>query len=511
MKTTDITMIDQQRKLAGRSRARIIRAFTPGALRRRRLLLFGPILAGLLLAAALTQLVPAWPQARAVLQAVGDPSSGAALAAYARSSENIGQVEAGLTDEQLAKLDAAPERPVDPLLRGLHRAVSALLTTVGAADPTLADPVADMRRRVCVWVDEENPNLVHVAVRAHDPELAAALANQVAAPAADFMGAFMVRNAEPETAALTPPLWELLFWPLLGGLVLGALLAGTANLRRRTYEDPADVQLDARTHVAGVVPAIDFADPNDAEAELVALYMPRSPVSEIFRTVRNALTASPIQPHVVLVASPAPRDGRTLVALNLAVALSQAGNKTLLVEGDIRRPRVAEVFKLTVEQGLGDYLKDKEMEDPPVQQSIVHGLDLLPAGEEPQKAGDLLESNRMRNLLFRMRERYDWIVVDSPAWFGVGDGRSLARLSDAALLVVRDGRTPRELLRSMRLEMDALGAPVAAAVYNAAHGEAARKARAGVPEEFPYYETYESIAVDQERTRPRGKRKQSRD
>jgi polysaccharide biosynthesis transport protein len=166
-------------------------------------------------------------------------------------------------------------------------------------------------------------------------------------------------------------------------------------------------------------------------------------------------------PQVIVFTSPRSGDGKTTVACNLSIAMAEIGRKVLLIEGDLRRPRLHKVFGAPNHSGLSDLLwTDIPLETVPighlVQQTDVSGLSLLPGGSCRVTPANLFYSPRMKRLLNRFRKEFDMILIDAPPMIHLADARVLGRFGDGVILVVRAGETTTEsaLFACHRFEED---------------------------------------------------------
>jgi capsular exopolysaccharide synthesis family protein len=157
-------------------------------------------------------------------------------------------------------------------------------------------------------------------------------------------------------------------------------------------------------------------------------------------------------PQVVVLTSPCLGDGKTTVACNLSIAIAEIGRRVLLIDGDLRRPRLHKVFGVANEWGLCDVLRsDCPLDTIPmshlVRDSEVLGLSLLPGGSCGITPTNLFYSRRMSSLLARVRREFDMILIDAPPMIHLADARVLGRLADGVILVVRAGQTTAESAR----------------------------------------------------------------
>jgi succinoglycan biosynthesis transport protein ExoP len=196
---------------------------------------------------------------------------------------------------------------------------------------------------------------------------------------------------------------------------------------------------------------------------------PHSPESEAIRALHaNIAVGKEHQPQVVLVASSIPGEGKTTVAVNLALALSQH-HRTCLVDGDLRRPCVAATFGLRSDRGLGDVLLGSlALEDALVSMPGSPHLAILPGGKTSDERAYLIASTAMESIMESLRARFDFIVVDSPPIIPYAEGRVLSTLTDGIIFVTRSGITPAPAIaRSMELLSEVKSPRIVKVVLNA--------------------------------------------
>jgi capsular exopolysaccharide synthesis family protein len=153
------------------------------------------------------------------------------------------------------------------------------------------------------------------------------------------------------------------------------------------------------------------------------------------------------RPRVIALTSANPQEGKTTVASNLALALAEIGRKVLLIDADLRKPRLHEIFNVSNAWGLSDLLdgtKPPEGLEAMVAGTVYRDLFVLPAGSAASSISNLLHSPRALDLLQRMRREFDMVIIDTPPMLQMPDARVLGRLADAVILVVRSARTTKE-------------------------------------------------------------------
>ncbi len=195
---------------------------------------------------------------------------------------------------------------------------------------------------------------------------------------------------------------------------------------------------------------------------------PTSDVSEACRALFLTVMDNVPESHskTILVTSPARGDGKSTVAVNLAVAMAQQGKRVLLVDADFRSPSLARVFDLRGRAGLGNVLSAQELAEGAIHDSGVEGLDILPAGNIVGAPNELLNSERFNAVLEHLMDVYDHVVLDAPPTVMVDDARIVAASCDITLLVLRAGRANRQMSETAREGLAAVGANIVGIVMN---------------------------------------------
>ena len=256
---------------------------------------------------------------------------------------------------------------------------------------------------------------------------------------------------------------------VLVGLVGGIGLALLREYMDNTVKNPDDIETLGRLPSLAVVPAFVSANGHglqkmlrgpgtngkEQHAGLVSHLQPQSQMSEAFRALRTSLLLSQAErpPQVILMTSPLPHEGKTTAAVNLAVTLAQLGDRTLLVDADLRKPGVSVALGMTDgrKSGLSSYLAGVSSLDlATVLYPGVSNLAVIPTGPIPPNPADLLSSRRLTELIAELRTRYKFVVIDSPPIMAATDAVILSVLVDGVLMVVRSGETPKEAFTRTR-------------------------------------------------------------
>jgi non-specific protein-tyrosine kinase len=182
-------------------------------------------------------------------------------------------------------------------------------------------------------------------------------------------------------------------------------------------------------------------------ANLVTVSDPRSVTAEAYRALRTNLSFSSLDDPIrtLVVTTPAPQENKSLVISNLAVIMAQGGNRTILVDCDLRRPALHEIFGVDNSTGLTTMMLDESaMAVPPLHQTEIENLWLLPSGPLPPNPADLLGSRRMDMVIDQLKEAADIVLLDAPPVISVTDAAVLGSKVDGVVLVVSAGLTRRE-------------------------------------------------------------------
>ncbi len=240
--------------------------------------------------------------------------------------------------------------------------------------------------------------------------------------------------------------------------------------------------------------AVDSGD-KDAGVELIPHTDARSPISEAYRALRTSLLlASASSPKVIVITSSFAREGKTTTSVNLATVLAQMGKPVLLLDADLRRPRIQKVFQGKMNLGLVNYLAANIPLDDIIQPTEVPNLSVVLSGPIPPNPSELLASDRMKHLIEEVRGKFAYVIFDSPPVLAVTDAIVLAAGADGVVLCVHGGKTPRELVQRSAERLRQSNIPVLGAILNNLdlhqYGYTYRKS---------YYDYYESADQEQRR------------
>ena len=297
------------------------------------------------------------------------------------------------------------------------------------------------------------------------------------------------------------PIRPRVFLNVLLGAFLGVIAGvGAASLRAfldRTLKTPDDVERELGLPFLGLIPEIDESAKRPTggrrrrsrraelvhNRELIVHEHPMSGIAEAARAIRtNLLFMSPDQPYkTLLVTSASPSEGKTTVACCVAIAMAQAGQRVILVDCDLRRPRMHRIFNRDPQVGVTSALLEPELLDTQALATEIPNLSVLPAGPIPPNPSEILHSEKFRKLLDELRRHYDRVIIDSPPVVAVTDAAILSTIVDGTMLVVRAFKTQFDVGRQGVRALSDVGAKLAGGVLNSVDLER---------HEYKYYHYY---------------------
>ena len=268
----------------------------------------------------------------------------------------------------------------------------------------------------------------------------------------------IVDAAEVPRIPVKPKKTQNMLLGLIVGLSLGIGLAFFLEYLDNTIKIPQDIKDRLKIPYLGPVPV--FAAPVESgnqvnlawnpEADLVTISAPKSTASESYRGIRTSLlfTAAEASPHMIMVTSAAPSEGKTITSANIAVTMAQAGNKVLVIDCDLRRPKMHRIFNVARDRGVSNVLAGNCQLDEVILKTSIPGIDVIPSGPVPPNPSEMLGSKQMTQLLESVRGLYDRIIIDSPPVTAVTDAVILSRMVDGTILVVRAAETHGEIVKN---------------------------------------------------------------
>jgi non-specific protein-tyrosine kinase len=272
-------------------------------------------------------------------------------------------------------------------------------------------------------------------------------------------------------AAMTPqPISPRTPFNVTIAVAIGLVLSVGAALLLEFFDDSLRTSDDVRRVLnltaLGSIPRIEGDDYPD---QLIMVTYPRSPTAEAFRMLRTSLQSSARTRSLrtLILTSPNPEEGKSLIAANLATALAQSGKRVILVDADLRRPVQHKVFELNNQGGLSTVLTDDSVSVDDVLQTVpTENLGILTSGPLPEDPSELLGSKRMLQLIELLQQRADVVIFDSPPVMVVGDATILAPQMDSTLLVIDSGKTRQATAQRCKEALEAVKASLSGVVLN---------------------------------------------
>lgn len=325
---------------------------------------------------------------------------------------------------------------------------------------------------------EKHPTVIRVksSMAALDAQIRAETARIVASMKTELSGQLKGNNVRVIDPAIVPdrPIkpnkLKNILLGLVVGLVLGFALALFVEMIDQSLRTQDDVETKLGQPFLGVVP--------QAVVKAGRIYEPLlspelSLTSESFRNLRTMVDFAGVggKAKALLITSTVQGEGKTYIAANLAISLAQLGESILLIDGDLRRPRVHNAFGLSSEKGLSDYLVSGiKAEDAAalIQKSEVPGLSILPCGRRPPNPSELLNTPRLGALINWARERYDRVIIDCTPMFPINDTLLWGRHIPSVAFVVRFGVTRTPLIKTACQKLQTGGIKVLGVAVNAA-------------------------------------------
>ena len=285
----------------------------------------------------------------------------------------------------------------------------------------------------------------------------------------------VVDQAEIPTRPYKPNNQLNLLLAAVVGLFLGVGLAFFFEYLDNTVKTPEDVEQMIRLPSFGMVPEISNGRRNRLEkgasypVELITHRHPKSILSEAYRNVRTSLLLSFSEkpPKKIAITSPNPVEGKTTTVINTAIALSQTGAQVVVVDTDMRKPRIHHIFNGGDNgTGLSNFLSGNADLASIVKKTEVPNLYYIPSGPIPPNPSELLGSNRFKNMMGALEKKFDHVLLDTPPVLGFADSLILSSSVDGVVLVVVGGKTPRETLQRAKEVLHQVNAKILGVVIN---------------------------------------------
>jgi len=285
----------------------------------------------------------------------------------------------------------------------------------------------------------------------------------------------VVDPAQIPKSPVKPKKAQNILLAIVVGLSLGAGLAFFLEYIDSTIKLPEDISQFLKIPYLGPVPALATESNPDGTLverkpaeDLVTLLEPKSTASEAYRGIRTSLLLSSADqaPQVILVCSAAPHEGKTITAANIAIAMAQAGSKVLIMDCDMRRPKIHKLFGIDRDKGMSNILAGSCNMGDSIFHTTVQNMDIMTSGPIPPNPSEILVSNRMKEIIEQVRTRYERIIIDSPPITAVTDAAIISNLVDGVIIVIRANDTHREIVKNGIAHLKSINAHILGAVLN---------------------------------------------
>jgi len=281
-----------------------------------------------------------------------------------------------------------------------------------------------------------------------------------------------IRISDPAVAPLEPSKPKkvlIVFAAFLGSLMLGLLLAFLYEVLDKTFKTTKDIEQKLKQPVLGLLPLIKKKKNEDNTTLAFAMLDPDQKIfAEAIHTIRTELILSDFNlPHkLILITSSISGEGKTLLSINLAIAMAKM-EKVLLIEADLRRPSISQALSLDRDQpGINNIVTDLAEFQDYIQHINQLDIDLLPCGSLPSNPLEILSSKRFKMMLSALATHYDRIIIDSPPTHAVSDTLILSQLADTVVYVIEANATSEEVVKNALKRLLQHNAPVAGVVLN---------------------------------------------
>ena len=273
---------------------------------------------------------------------------------------------------------------------------------------------------------------------------------------------------------ISPIMERFLGMGALLGAMFGLGIGYLIEMADRSFRKPEDIIREFGVPIMGHIPFMTeqrlkaAAEDSKFDRSAISVHLPRSRPAEAFRAIRTAVCFSALggEHRVISVTSPAAGDGKSTLALNLAISLAQSGKKTIIVESDLRRPKVHKLTGAENKVGIVDVLRGTLPLDECIQPTQVSDLSVMPCGPRPKDPAELLARPEYERVLADLRARFDYVIVDTPPVLAVTDPAGVAARVDGTIVCMRLSRHTRDLGKRTVESLRDIGATVAGIVIN---------------------------------------------
>lgn len=283
----------------------------------------------------------------------------------------------------------------------------------------------------------------------------------------------VVDKAEVPRFPVSPKKKMNFFISIVVGLFMGIGLAFFFEYLDNTIKTPEELKQYIKIPYLGPVPFISGQEAGENPEgkrmlELMTFHSPKSVASEAYRGIRTGIlfSSAELEPRVILITSAAPNEGKTISTTNLAITMAQSGNRVIMLDCDLRRPKLHRIFKAPSDKGITNLIVGNTEIKEAIFSTHVPGLDVIPCGPIPPNPSEILGSRKMHKLLEALKKNYRRIIIDSPPINVVTDAVVLAKSVDGVVIVIRSNDTPREVVKNGLNQLQAVRANILGAILN---------------------------------------------
>jgi succinoglycan biosynthesis transport protein ExoP len=249
--------------------------------------------------------------------------------------------------------------------------------------------------------------------------------------------------------------------------IIGFLIGAGIIFLIEAFDDTLKGPDDVARHLG--LPVLGLIAKHDKDVKVITAAQPRSPISEAYRSLRTNLqfTSVDYPINTLLITSPSPGEGKSSVTANLGIVMAQSGRSVVLIDADLRRPNLHKILELSNRKGISTlFVQPKLSLDGSLQPTAVPNLYVLPAGEVPPNPSELLGSAKMFEIIGRVKDHADLVIIDTPPIMAVTDSAVLAPRVDGVILVVRPGSTNLGAAKQAVEQLRRVGANLLGVVFN---------------------------------------------
>lgn len=398
----------------------------------------------------------------------------------------------GKEDDNIASLDLSQLNLNKSLVTDYRQIILSRLVSREVIEEIGLDmPIGTFQQKVTVTPMQDS-RLFKISFESTDPKLAMDVANALARviieKAQDIIEVKNIKVidvAEMPAAPIKPNKVQNLTIAAILGILIGSGAVFLIEYTDYTVKDSKDVEKYLELITIGEIPMFagekrkgkrnksvkkkkgrtgkENSSGNILSPNLITVIDPKAPASEAYRSLRTNIGYSGVdrQVKLIMVTSPGPAEGKSTTAANIAISMAQAGKKVLLMDGDLRKPRVHKYFSLANDVGLTDII----VNDFPLKFVIktvngIQNLEVILSGTLPPNPTEILESKKMADFITRVREEYEMIILDTPPVGQLTDGAIMASISDGVILVVASGESNIDMARRARAALERVNAKI---------------------------------------------------